>query len=91
MHNILLSFGLIIFAGIIFRRFKIGGLDADIVRRVINVTVLNIFLPALCFKITYDSKIDREIILVPATAWITIISAVFFATAVYSLLGKKYI
>lgn len=89
MHNILLSFGLIIIAGIIFRRFKIGGLDADSVRRVINVAVLNIFLPALCFKITYDSKIDKEIILVPATAWITIISAIFFATAVYSLLEKK--
>ncbi|MCX7793557.1 MAG: AEC family transporter [Thermodesulfovibrionales bacterium] len=89
MSNILLPFGLIILIGIIFRRYKIGGLDADLLRRSINVTVLNIFLPALCIKIIYGSKIDRELILVPASAWFTIISSLLLATGVYRLLQQR--
>lgn len=89
MYNILLPFGLIILIGVIFRRFKIGKLDTDLLRHAINVTVLNIFLPALCIKTIYISKIDKEIILIPATAWISIISAILFAAVIYELLGKK--
>jgi len=89
MHNILIPFALIILIGVVFRQFKIGGLDANSLRHAINVTVLNIFLPALCIKVLYTIKIDKEIILVPAVAWISIIFGILFATIVYSLLEKK--
>lgn len=89
MHNILLPFALIILTGVVFRRFKIGGLDANSLRHAINVTVLNIFLPAFCIKVIYTTRIDREIILVPAVAWISIISGMLLATIIYSLLEKK--
>lgn len=89
MHNILLPFGLIILTGVIFRRFNIGGLDANTLRHVINVTVLNLFLPALCIKTMYISKIDKEIILIPVTAWISIITAMLFSSFIYAMLEKK--
>ncbi|MBT9537796.1 MAG: AEC family transporter [Nitrospirae bacterium] len=89
MHNILLSFGLIILTGVAFRRLRIGGLDADSLRHAINITVLNIFLPALCINIIYTSKIDMEMLLVPATAWITIISTLLISFSVYTFLGRK--
>ena len=89
MYETLLSFGLIILTGVAFRRFKIGGLDADSLRHAINITVLNIFLPALCINIIYTSKIDMEMLLVPATAWITIISTLLISFSVYTFLGRK--
>jgi len=89
MQNILLSFGFIIIIGIAFRRFRPGGFDADLLRLAINVTVLNIFLPALCIKTLYVSTIDIETFLVPATAWITTIASLLLSLGVYSLLEKK--
>lgn len=89
MHEVLLSFGLIILAGAAFRRIRPAGLDADSLRQAINVCVLNLFLPALCIKILYQSAIDRETILVPATAWITTIALLIVAAGVYALVDKK--
>lgn len=89
MYETLLSFGLIILTGVAFRRLRIGGLNADSLRQSINITVLNIFLPALCIKIIYTSKIDIEMLLVPATAWITIISTLLISFSVYKFLGRK--
>jgi len=89
MQNILLSFGFIIIIGIAFRRFRPGGFDADQLRLAINVTVLNIFLPALCVKTLYTSTIDIETFLVPATAWITTIASLLLSLGVYSLLEKR--
>ena len=88
MYDVLLSFGLIIAMGVGFRMLKLGGLDADSLRSAINVSVFNVFLPALCIRIIYTSAIDREALLVPATAWITILSGLFIALAVYALLEK---
>jgi len=87
MHDLLLSFGLIILAGVGFRRLRLG-LDADTLRQAINVSVFNIFLPALCIKIVSTTHIDIETILVPATAWITTIGGLLLALAVYTVLGK---
>lgn len=89
MHDVLLSFGVIIAIGAGFRRLRLGGLDADSLRAAINIAVFNIFLPALCIKIIYTTAIDREAVLVPATAWVTILSGLFLALAVYALLEKR--
>lgn len=55
---------------------------------MINTTVLKIFLPALCIKTIYNSQIDIEIVLVPVTAWITLISTLFCAIVIYTALDK---
>jgi malate permease and related proteins len=89
MQEILLSFGLIILAGVLFRRFMPAVMDADTLRLAINVSVLNLFLPALCIKILYLSVIDTEIILIPATAIGTTLATLFLAMGVYYLLGRK--
>ncbi len=88
MEDILLPFGLIILAGVLFRRLRIGGIDAGSLRSAINVTVFNLFLPALCIKIVYAATIDIETLLIPATAWVTIIASLLISIAAYTLLGK---
>jgi predicted permease len=87
MHELLLSFGLIILTGVGFRRLRIG-LDADSLRQAINVAVFNIFLPALCIKVIYTASIDTEALLVPATAWLTTIFGFLISLAAYTLLEK---
>ena len=89
MQDILLSFGLIILCGVLFRRLRVGGLDPGSVRLAINSSVLNIFLPALCLIIIYRAKLDMELLLVPATAWITLLSVLTLAIIVYSLIGRR--
>ncbi len=89
MQNILFSFGIIILIGVAFRRFRPGGLDADHLRLAINVSVLYIFLPALCIKTLYLSRIDIEVVLVPATAWISTLAGLLLSVGVYSLAEKR--
>ncbi len=89
MHDILLSFSLIILTGIIFRHIRIRTLDASSLRLAINVTVFNVFLPALCIKTIYTSKIDSELLLVPATSWITITTGLLVSFAVYTALERS--
>lgn len=88
MNNIILSFGIIIIAGVIFRQLRIGEIDADTMRVAINVSVINIFLPALCIKTIYTSEFDRETFLIPIAAWITTISTLLITIFIYSLLER---
>jgi len=89
MQNILLSFGFIILLGVAFRRLRPGGLEAATLTRAINVTVLNIFLPALCIRTLYVSQIDAEAALVPLSAGITVLTSLFLSVGVYHLFAKK--
>lgn len=83
MYNLLLSFGLIILAGVGFRRLRLG-IDASVLRQAISVSVFNLFLPCLCVKVVSTAKIDVETLLVPATAWLTTLSGLIIAIAVYT-------
>ena len=87
MQDVLFSFGLIITAGALFRRIRPAGIDPGDVRVVINACVLNLFLPALCIKTLYQSPVDLETVLVPATAWITTGASLLLAAGVYAALG----
>ena len=89
MHNILLSFGFIILLGVAFRRLRPGGLEAATLTRAINVTVLNVFLPALCIRTLYVSQIDTEAVLVPLSAGLTVLTSLFLSVGVYRLFAKK--
>lgn len=83
----LLSFGLIILTGIVFRRLNAG--SAVTVRTSINLCVFNVFLPALCLTIFYTAKIDVEAILVPLTAAFSICTSLAAAYLVYLPLSKR--
>lgn len=89
MYNTLLSFALIVFLGVLFGRLRIGGVDPVSVRLGINALVFSLFLPALCIKTMYASRIDIETLLVPATAWIAIGSGLLVSTGVYRALGGR--
>jgi predicted permease len=89
MNSILLPFGLIILAGVAFRRLQSGRINADHLRESINLLVLNIFLPSLCIKILYSTSIDIQTMLIPVTAVITLLTTLLLSLGVYSLLGKK--
>lgn len=88
MQNVLLPFGIIILIGVVFRRVKLTGVDAETLRSAINSVVLNVFMPALCIKVLYSARIGIETALVPAAAWITTLASLFFSTALFSLLAK---
>lgn len=88
MQNILLPFGLIILTGVLSRRLRIGGLDPGSLRHAINVSVFNLFLPALCIKILLTSTVDIETVLVPVAAWVTTITGLLLALGVFSLFER---
>ncbi|HYQ47438.1 MAG TPA: hypothetical protein VEP69_00105, partial [Thermodesulfovibrionales bacterium] len=89
MQDVLFSFGLIIIAGALFRRIQPAGIDPGDVRAVINACVLNLFLPALCIRTLYQSPVDLETALVPATAWITTGGSLLLAVCIYEVIGTR--
>lgn len=72
----------------VFRRLEIGGMDADTMRKAINVSVFNLFLPALCIKVIYTANLGTEAILVPITAWFTIFILLCMGLIIYWILEK---
>jgi len=74
--------------GVFFKWKKPGGLEPDNARHVINTIAMNFFLPALCFKVIATAPIDKNTILLPVSAIITILSSLLFSYAVYSLMEK---
>jgi len=87
MYDLLLSFGLIILTGAVFRRSGIG-IEASVLRQAISISVFNLFLPCLCIKVIYTAKIDIEALLVPAVAWIATLSGLFIAITVYAIFER---
>ncbi|HXX57890.1 MAG TPA: AEC family transporter [Thermodesulfovibrionales bacterium] len=89
MLDILLPFGLIILAGVVFRFLRFGSIAPDLVRASINLLVLNMFLPALCLKIVYSASIDLQTTLIPLTAAATLLFTLVLSLGIYSFLEKK--
>ncbi|MDA8082854.1 MAG: AEC family transporter [Nitrospiraceae bacterium] len=89
MQTILLSFGLIILLGAAFKWLRPGGLDPGQVRAAINVTVLNLFLPSLCIRTLYGARIDMKTVLVPMTAWVSTLGALFVSVSIYGILRRR--
>ncbi|MBF0338520.1 MAG: AEC family transporter [Nitrospirae bacterium] len=89
MRDTFLSLGLIILVGIVFRRLRPGGLDADDIRQAINTCVLNLFAPALCLRIFYNSRLDFEAVLVPIVSGLTIVLTLSVSFLVYRLLERR--
>ncbi len=88
MYDLLFPFGLVVLAGVIYKRLRIGGVQAEDVRLAINSAVLNIFLPALCVRAIYTANIDARLFLVPVTSWITTVASLLLSLGLYSLLER---
>jgi predicted permease len=89
MYEVLFPFGLIILAGVAFKKLRFAGIQAEDVRLAINSAVLNIFLPALCIKAVYTARIDARLFLVPAASWATTLVSLLLSLGLYTLLEKK--
>lgn len=72
MSETIISFLVILISGVIL---KLLTNNPDTLKDTINIIVMKILLPALCIKTFSSSKIDMSILLVPASAWIIIISS----------------
>jgi predicted permease len=88
MQDVLFPFGLVILAGIVFKRLRVTGPDAESVRLAINSAVLNVFLPALCIKAVSTAHIDARLFLVPLTSWVTTLISLVISVGIFGLLGR---
>jgi predicted permease len=88
MFDNLISFFLITGFGVFFQWKKPGWINPEIARHVINTIVIKFFLPMLCFKIIATASIDKNTILLPLTAIITIFAAILISFTVYTLVSK---
>lgn len=90
MHQTILSFFCIITSGLIFRIVKPGGIEAEDIRKSINTTVFNLFLPALCIKVMVNAKLSFEAITVPINAFLTLSFMIFFNFLFFKFVSKKF-
>ena len=88
MAENLIAFFLIMAGGVFFKWKRPGGIDPDNARHVINTIAIRFFLPALCFKVIATAPIDKNTLLLPLSAIITISVSLLFSYAVYGLTEK---
>lgn len=90
MYETLLAFLLVILSGVIFRRLRVGGIDAGTVRRVINVCVIALFLPCLCLKTFSGAKIGIETVLMPLSGVFAVLFCLLLTYLSYRALRHKF-
>lgn len=86
IDKVLLSFGLIIAGGYVWRFFDPGGIDRHRLRHALSAAVLHFFLPALAFNLIATARLDRTFVAVPLAAAGTILACTAAGFAVYKLL-----
>lgn len=88
MTGVFVTLFLLVSAGILYR-FIPGIPPPDVVRRSIGSVVLNIFLPALTFRVLAQAPIDSDLWAVPMVAIVCIIVCASIAWIVYARLLKR--
>jgi predicted permease len=88
MFDNLISFFIIMALGAFCKWKKPGNIEPDTARYIITTTVIKFFLPALCFKVIATAVIDKNIILLPVSAIITILLSLFISFIIYTLAEK---
>lgn len=86
INRVLLSFGLIVAAGYLWRFFDPGGIDRHRVRHALSAVVLNFFLPALAFGLIATARVDRSFLVVPLTAVVVTLTGLAAGVVVYRFL-----
>lgn len=75
-------------AGWAWRRLRPGGTEPAILQRVINTLSMYLLIPAIVMPAVLNSKVTKELFLVPITAWVVFISGLVLAVISYRLLAK---
>lgn len=74
--------------GVFFQILKPAEINTDTARHVINTLVIKFFLPALCLKVMSGAVIDKNTLLFPLSAILTIILSLFLSFALYAVFEK---
>ncbi len=90
MVSVFVTLFLLIGAGIAYR-FIPGIPPPDVVRRSIGSVVLNVFLPALTFRVLSTAPIGSDLWAVPLIAVVTIIVSFVIAWLVYARLLQRHL
>jgi len=86
--DVFITLFLLMAAGVIFRRLP-GVPPPETMRRVIGAMVLNVFLPALTFKVLSQAPVNADLIAIPAVAIITAGASMLLAWLVYARLLRR--
>jgi predicted permease len=89
MQKVLLEIGLIILAGVLFKQVMPAEVNTVSLKKAINASVFNIFLPALCVIVVYRAKIDIDTLLLSPSALLTLTFTLALSFAIYTLLGRR--
>lgn len=84
MTTVLLALGLIAGIGSILRAL-IPDLDVDQARRTIGTLVLNVFLPALVFRVIYTARLGAEAVQIPIVLLLSVLVCLVVAIAALRL------
>lgn len=82
MATVLLALGLIAAIGSLLG-YLIKGLDVDGARKIIGTLVLNVFLPALVFRVIYSAEIGKEFVQIPLTMILSMLICLGIAAAAF--------
>lgn len=88
MTTVFLQIGLLLLAGIIYRRVPDMIPPAD-VRRVIASVVLNIFIPMLTFGVMCRAKINTDLLTVPLISALSVLAGLAAGWIVYARILHK--
>jgi len=88
MNEVIAAFFIIIASGMIFRIAKPNNLTVDELRKSINTTVFNLFLPALCIKVMLTAPISIETVLVPLNSILTLSIMIVVNYLFFNVLSK---
>lgn len=79
---------LLIGAGYAWRSVQPGGVDAAGMRRHLNVLLIYLLVPAMVFRVMATAPLDRHLLLVVVSGWITIAASGLLAYGLHRLLQR---
>jgi len=91
MFDNLASLFIIAALGVIFQLKRPGNINPSTARHVINTSVIKFFLPALCFKAISAATINKNTLLLPLSAIITIFLSLLISFIIYAVIEKLII
>jgi predicted permease len=88
LSDVLLALGLIALVGSLLR-YVFRDLDVEAARRTIGVLVLNVFLPALVFRVICSVPTGPEMVQIPLVMAIAVVCCLALALLVFRALGLR--
>lgn len=84
----LLALLLLIAAGYAWQTFKPGGVDAAGMRRHANALLIYLLVPAMVFRVMVHAPLDRQLVLVVLSGWVTIAVSGLLALGLHAALKR---